>query len=443
MNTMSHRNRDRTGTAHAPFSRSQLLPLGCAAVCLCAISSAPAANWPNWRGPDGTLSTATGSYPVKWTVNEAAWKLSLPGKGTSTPIVWNERIYLTTPADGEDAVMAVDFAGREVWRTKVGPFSPAKHRTLSSSCNASPVTDGKTIFAYFRSGHLLALNLDGSVRWQQNLTAKFGPEKLFWDQGSSPVLSDQAVILARMHNGESWVAGFDKTTGALRWQVARNYSTPSENDNGYTTPVFCQQNGHSAFLVWGAEHLTAHDTATGRLLWSAGGFNPAGTVNWPAIASPVVQDNIVVIPVGRDDRPRQSQVYGIRLGGSGDVSDTHRVWKREDVGVFVTSLAASAGRVYLLRHRGEVVCLDPVTGKTFWTADLPRAAAPFYASPVIANGVLYAAREDGVVFTARVGKQFELISENPMGERLIATPVPAANRLFLRGDNHLFCITTR
>ena len=443
MHPMSHRTSDRTETARSPLSKSRLRQLGCAAVCLCAVSSTPAANWPEWRGPDRTLSTATGGYPVKWTVDEAAWKLALPGKGTSTPIVWNDRIYLTTPADAEDAVLAVDWTGREVWRTKVGPFSPAKHRTLSSSCNASPVTDGRAIFAYFRSGHFVALNLDGSVRWKQNLTEKYGQEKLFWDQGSSPGLSDQAVILARMHNGESWVAGFDKTTGALRWQVARNYSTPLENDNGYTTPLFFQQAGQPAFLVWGAEHLTAHDAATGRLLWSAGGFNPAGTVNWPAIASPVVQGDIAVLPVGRDDRPGQARVYGIRLGGSGDVSDTHRVWKREDVGVFVPSLAAWSGRVYLLRHRGEVVCLDPATGKTFWSASLPRAAAPFYASPVIANGVLYAAREDGVVFTGKVGEQFELLAENPMGERLIATPVPFANRILLRGDKHLFCISAQ
>jgi outer membrane protein assembly factor BamB len=122
------------------------------------------------------------------------------------------------------------------------------------------------------------------------------------------------------------------------------------------------------------------------------------------------------------------------------VTGTHRAWKRDDFGVFVASPVEYQGRVYLLRHRGELVCIDPATGKTIWTGAFPQARAPYYASPVIANGILYAAREDGTVFVARVGEKFELLSENPMGEQIIATPVPVKNRLILRGDQHLFCV---
>ena len=128
------------------------------------------------------------------------------------------------------------------------------------------------------------------------------------------------------------------------------------------------------------------------------------------------------------------------LGGQGDVTETHRVWKREDVGVFVASPALYEGRLYLLRHRGEVVCLDPATGRTIWAGALPEHRTPYYASPMIANGRLYAAREDGTVFVVRVKDRFELLAENPMGERLVASPVPAAKRLLLRGDAHLFCV---
>jgi outer membrane protein assembly factor BamB len=245
-----------------------------------------------------------------------------------------------------------------------------------------------------------------------------------------------------MHGGDSWVAGFDKATGDLKWQVKRNYKVPPENDNGYTTPVFFEQNGQKAFLLWGADHLTAHSADDGKLLWTCGGFNASGTGYWPAIASPVIIGDIAVAPVGRDDRG-QAEVHGIRLGGSGDVTETHRVWKREDTGVFVSSLAAYQGRAYLLRHRGEVVCLDPANGRTIWSASLPEHRTPYYASPVIANGILYAAREDGTVFSARVGDRFELLGEQPMGERIIATPVPVANRLLLRGDKTLFCIAAR
>jgi outer membrane protein assembly factor BamB len=399
-----------------------------------------AEGWPNWRGPNQNGSVRQGQYPTKWDPANPLWKVQLPGKGTSTPIQQGDRVYLTSPSEGQDAVMAFDLAGRKLWETKLGPEDPPKHRTLASGGNASPVTDGKALYVYFKSGNFASLNFDGTVRWKANLVEEYGKDQLFWDQGTSPMLTDKDVIMARMHGGESWIAAFDKESGKLRWKQARNYKVPAENDNAYTTPVLFEENGKKALLVWGADHLTAHDAGSGKVLWFAGKFNPEGTGYWPGIATPVIVDNIAIVPVGRDDRG-QARVHGIKLGGSGDVSESHRAWKREDTGVFVASPAAYDGKVYLLRHRGEIVCMDPKTGKTIWTGTLPEHRAPYYASPVIANGILYAAREDGTVFTAKVGEKFELIGEMPMGERIIASPVPAAGRLFLRGDNHLFCIS--
>jgi len=415
-------------------------------LCLAAILVLPtmprafADDWPSWRGPTGNGSTSAGNYPTAWNVESVSWKFTLPGKGSSTPILWKDRIYLTTPDEGQDAVLALDLQGKQMWLTRLGAQSPPKQRILSSGCNGSSVTDGKGIFVYFRSGRLSVLELDGSVRWTLDLIAKFGPERLYWDSGTSPVLTDDCVILSRLHQGDSWIAGFDKATGGLRWQQKRNYDVPSENDNGYTTPVFFQYQGRVAFLIWGAEHLTAHSASDGSVLWTCGQFNPEGKTNWPTIASPVICGNLGIVPVGRDDRPGQGHLQAIRLDGTGDVTGTHRVWKRDDVGVFVSSLAEYEGRVYLLRPRGSIVCLDPATGSTIWAGSLPRTNASFYASPVIANGVLYAAREDGVVFVVRVHDKFELLSENPMHERIIASPAVADGRLLLRGDEHLFCV---
>lgn len=389
-------------------------------------------DWSHWRGPGASGAVDTGVYPGKW--ESPTWKIALPGKGGSTPIIHRERLYLTSPAEGQDAVLAFDLSGQRVWEAKLGPQSPAKHKTLGSSSNASPTTDGQALYVYFRSGRLAAVELDGRPRWQVNIVEKFGPEKLFWDQGSSPVVTDKHVILARMHGGESWLAAFDKASGELRWRKDRTHKVPTENDNGYTTPLVFKHEGKTALLVWGADVLTAHDEASGEVLWSCDGFNPEGTGYWPAISTPVIAGDIVVVPVGRDDRPGQARVHGIRLGGQ-------RVWKREDVGVFVPTPAVYRGRVYLLRHRGEVVCLDPATGKTLWAEALPRGSASYYASPVIAAGTLYAAREDGAVFAARVGESFQLLGENRMGERIVASPAPARSRLFLRGDEHLFCVS--
>ena len=396
--------------------------------------------WPHWRGPNANGSVTSGNHPVQWNASNVTWKVVLPGKGTSTPIVHQDRIYVTSPAEGQDALLAFDFTGRSLWQVKLGREDPPKHRTLASSGNASPVTDGKAVFVYFKSGNFAAVEFNGTVRWKVNLVERFGRDDLFWDQGSSPMLTDQHVIMARLHGGESWIAAFDKATGELRWKQPRNYDVPTENNNGYTTPMLFDHAGKKALLVWGADHLTAHDAANGKVLWSCAGFNPHGTGYWPAIATPVIAGNIAVVAVGRDDRAGQARVHGIRLDGTGDVSATHRAWTREDLGVFVTSPTVYKGRVYLLRHKGQVVCLDPASGKTLWTGSFPEHRAPYYSSPVVANGILYAAREDGTVFSARVEEKFELLGENPMGERVIASPVPASNRLLIRGDKHLFCV---
>lgn len=398
------------------------------------------ADWPNWRGPNANGSITTGNYPVKWDPGSVAWKTALPGKGTSTPIVWKDTIYVSCPAEGQDALLAFDFHGRRLWQVKLGPEDPPKHRTLASSGNASPVTDGKSIFVYFKSGNFAAIAPDGSVRWKINLVERFGRDQLFWDQGSSPVVTDQHVVMVRLHGGESWIAAFDKATGELKWQQPRNYEVPTENNNGYATPVLFKHAGRNALLVWGADHLTAHEAANGKVLWSAGGFNPQKTGYWPAIATPAVVGNMVVVPVGRDDRSGQARIHGVRADGSGDVTSSHRAWKREDVGVFVATPCVYKNRVYLLRHRGEVVCLDPATGKTIWNAGLPEHRTPYYSSPVIANGILYAAREDGTIFAAQVDDTFQLAGENAMGERVIAAPVPVSNRLLIRGDKHLFSV---
>jgi outer membrane protein assembly factor BamB len=396
--------------------------------------------WPNWRGPTCSGSVETGRYPVKWDATNLLWKVPLPGKGGSTPIVQGDRIYVTGPSGGQDALMAFNWAGKQLWQTKLGNESLPKHQTLGSSANASPVTDGKGLFAYYRSGNLAALELDGTLRWKINLVERFGRDQLFWHQGSSPVLTERDVIMVRMHAGDSWLAAFDKANGELHWRQARNYQTPVESDHGYSTPLLFQHDGKPALLTWGADHVTAHGAADGKLLWSCGGFNPEGTGYWPAIATPVIVGDMVIVPVGRDDRAGQARIHGIKPGGHGDVTATHRVWQREDIGVFVTSPAAFKGRVYLLRHRGGVVCLDPATGKTLWTEAFPEHRSPYYSSPVIANGALYAAREDGTVFAAAVGDKFQLLGENPMGERIVASLVPASNRLLIRGDRHLFCV---
>ena len=392
-------------------------------------------NWPRWRGPHDDGSAELGTYPVKWDgTTNLLWKVPLPGKGCSTPIIWNNRIFLTAPVDGQDAIIAFDWSGKMLWRTTVGTEIEGKHRNGSGS-NPSPATDGNNIFIYHKSGNLAALDFEGKQRWKINLTERFGKDTLYWDYGTSPVLTEKTVVITMMHHGESWLAAFDKLTGEMRWKVARDYKTPIEGDHSYATPIMIQHHGKEALLVWGAEHLTAHETSGGLVLWFCGDFNPEAKNNWVAVASHVVVGDVAVVPYGRGSR-----LHGIKLGGSGDVTATHRIWKRDDTGTFVPTPTADKGLVYLVRDRGEVECIDPINGKTLWSGELPKSSASYYSSPAVADGKIYAAREDGVVFVARVAGQFQVLAENPMGERVIASPVPVLNRLLIRGEKHLFAV---
>jgi outer membrane protein assembly factor BamB len=398
-------------------------------------------DWPRWRGPQDNGSTEVGTYPVEFNDATTRWRFRLPGKGCSTPIVLSRTVYLTAPVDGNDALISIDWSGNQQWRTTFGPETPGKHRN-GSGCNASPVTDGDAVFVYFKSGTLAAVELDGTVRWRTDLVRRFGEDKRFWDHGTSPVLTDKDVIMARMHAGDSWLAAFDKASGELAWKVPRNYPTPLEGDQCYTTPLVTEHDGKEALLVWGANHLTIHDAADGKVKWTCGNFNPDANILWPAIAMPVIVDDMIVICYGRNDR-QDPRLHGIRLGGNGDVTTSNRVWSRNDVGSFVPSPAVYQGKVYLVRDRGYVERIDPATGKTIWSEALPKRRASYYASPTIAGGNLYAAREDGTVFVADVTNgRFQLLAENDLDEPVIGSPVPASNRLFIRGEHHLHCLTS-
>jgi outer membrane protein assembly factor BamB len=397
-------------------------------------------NWSQWRGAGANGSTAGGGYPVKWDAANVLWKAALPGKGCSTPVVWDKRIFLTAPVKGLDAALAFDWDGKALWQTTLGGEKAGK-RQNSSGCNPSPVTDGTTVFVYFKSGTLAALDSAGKARWQTNLVTAFGEESLFWDQGTSPVLTKDFVVIVRMHHGDSWVAGFDKASGQLRWKVPRNYETAVEGDNSYTTPLVTGGPGKELILVYGGEHLTAHAAADGKLLSSCDGFNPRQMGYWPTVASPVTAGEIVVVASGRADRG-QGRLHGIRVGSKEGVPDLQQVWQREDVGTFVPTPAEYEGKIYIVRDKGEVDCIEPADGKTAWRDALPKSNKSYFSSPVIAAGKLYIAREDGAVFVAKVEGKLEVLSENQMGEQIIASPVPVGNRLLLRGDRNLFCIAS-
>jgi outer membrane protein assembly factor BamB len=352
----------------------------------------------------------------------------------------NGMIHVTAPVDGNDALLCYNSVGKEQWRRVFGKENAGKHRN-GSGCNASPISDGKAVFVFFKSGVFAAVELDGTVRWKTDLVERFGRDTLFWDHGTSPVLTEKHVIMTRMHQGESWLAAFDKSTGDIAWKVARNFQVPMECDHGYTTPVVMQFQGKESIIIWGAEHVTIHNASDGQVVWTCGNFNPESNKLWPAIVTPVIVGDMAVIAYGRNDKgaPR---LFGIRLTGTGDVTKTNHVWRRDDISTFVPTPSVYKDHVVLVRDRGEVACIDPATGKTIWEGAFPKHRSNYYSSPLIASGKLYAPREDGVVFVANIANnKLEVLAENDMGESVIGSPIPTGKGILLRGEKHLFCVS--
>jgi outer membrane protein assembly factor BamB len=409
-------------------------------VFLLAIGSAAsvAENWPQWRGPTSSGASAAGDYPVKFSSDEGvAWKVTLPGVGCSTPAVWDDSIFVTCGIDGEDGVVCYGFEGKERWRQRLGPERAGKHRNGSGS-NPSPMTDGKHVVAYFKSGTVAGLTTAGRELWRVNLQDKYGADSLWWDVGSSPVLSGDRVLLAVMQAGNSYVVALDVESGEVLWKVQRDYDCPQESDQAYASPQVAKLNGRDVLVTLGSDHLTGHDVETGKLIWECGGFNPERNGMWRVIASAVIEGDVAFVPYGRGDC-----LAGIRLGGVGDVTATNRLWEKEGrgLGAEVPTPALRDGRVYLLGDSGRVACFDIHTGDELWSSNLPRSRLRFFSSPLLAGDKLYCPREDGTIFVGRVGDTgFELLAENDMGEPTIAAPVPIHDGLLIRGREHLFRI---
>jgi len=417
---------------------------------------ARADNWPNWRGP-GLDGVAGGiGYVTTWKAGKpdekvpaenVLWRVALPGLGASTPAVWGDAVIVTCAIDGKDAVLCLDRAGREVWRRELGAERPGKHKK-ATGCNPSPVTDGKHVWVYFKSGELACLELArGEVVWKTNLQERFGEDTLWWDLGTSPVLTGKGVVVAVMQSGPSYLATFDRQTGELLWKHERMLGAPEEAAQSYSTPLVLAGDaakGEPAemLVVLGADHVTAHDAADGRELWRVGGLNPKGDKFFRSIASPVAVGDLVVAPYARGNT-----ITAIRRGGKGDVTASHVAWSRNDLGADVPTPAAQDGRVVVCTDKGRVVGLDAASGETRWQVELEKNRNAYSASPVLADGRVIVTREDGASWVlsppASGQGEPEVVGTGSVGEMTVATPVFVDGRIFLRTHDSLWCIGGR
>lgn len=407
----------------------------------------PAGTWPNWRGPAGDGVAAGAGYATRWSPTEnVRWKVALPGLGASTPAVWGDRVVLTCTIDGQDTALCFTRDGNEAWRTALGAAKPGKHKKATGA-NSSPVTDGRHVWVYFKSGALAALDLaTGAVAWRTNLQEQFGEDTLWWDLGTSPVLSAKAVVVAVMQSGPSYLAAFDRATGKLLWKQDRLLGAPEEAAQSYSTPVVAAGDaalGEPAevLFVLGADHVTAHDAATGRELWRVGGLNPTGHKYFRSIASPVLAHDLVVAPYARGET-----LTAIRRGGSGDVTQSHVAWVRTDLGADVPTPAVRDGMILVCTDKGRVECLSATTGETRAKVELPKNRNAYSASPIVVDGRVFLIREDGQASLLAwprkvVQERLEVVpGGGNLEEMTVATPVCVDGRIFVRTHDSLWCI---
>lgn len=397
-----------------------------------------AENWPQWRGPNGNGTAAAGDYPLKFSSTESvAWKVELPGRGNSTPVVWGDRIFVTTGMDGQDSVLCFDMAGKELWRKQLGPERAGKHRN-GTGANSSPVCDGKNVIVYFKSGTVTCLDLDGNEKWKTNLQERFGKDTMWFDIGTSPVFAAGCVVVAVVQEGDSYLVAFKPDNGELAWKTARKYECPPECDQTYSTPHVAQLDGRDIIVTWGADHLTGHDAATGKFLWECGDFNPEKKTHWRTIASTSVSDGTAVVSYGRGDF-----LVGVRASGEGDITKSARIWEKSGKGqsTDVPTPVTVDGKAYVLNDEGHITCYDIKTGEEHWSADLPKNRNKFYASPILAGDKLFCTREDGTIFVGEVSDTgYKQLAENEMGEHIIPTPVLINNGLLVRTEDRLYRI---
>ena len=428
-------------------------------------NSAAQANWAQWRGPDAN-GMARGDAPTTWSeTKNIKWQAAIPGRGHSTPVIWGNRIFLTTaiaakpealgPAPGPPpagspgggrgypgggvgagldhqlVVMALDRkTGKVLWQHSPKTAVPHEgyHRMYGSFASNSPVTDGKNLWAFFGSRGLYCYDLNGKLIWQKDFGVQM-KMRLQFGEGGAPVLADDKLILLFDHDAGSFIVAVDKKTGKELWRMAR------EESSTWTTPLVIDYNGRQQVVVGATKRVRSYDAATGKVIWECGGLG----VN--VIPQPLYQDGVVYVMSGYVN----PKLMAIRLGKEGDLTGTDAVLWTQTKGLsYTASPLLHEGRLYTVADNGTVSCFDAKTGTPLYQQQRLPKPYSLKASPVGANGKLYVATEDGDVVVIKLGEKYEVVTTNTLTDQLfIASPIVLDGELYLRGQNTLFCLSAQ
>jgi len=401
------------------------LPALATDVHMLTVSGEGAGYWPGWRGPSAQGYVAGSGYPDTWSDTDSVlWKVAVPGTGNSSPIVWGERLFLTTARDGGQTLSILCYRrsdGTLLWETPLPHQGVERVHRKNSHASATPVTDGERVYASFGSQGLVAVDFDGKIVWQRPL----GDLANYHGSAGSPILYRDTVILYQDHRGPSFVAAFDTKTGGTRWRTERKASI------GWGTPIVISAGGRDELIVSSEEEVNAYDPKTGAPLWTAQG------TTFEVIPTPTVGHGLVFCSSGR-----AGPTLAIRPGGKGDVTDTHVAWQTVKGSPFIPSTIIVGEQLYMVNDMSSVVTsYEARTGKLAFQGRLGKPQKEsFSASPVTVDGKVFFTNDSGETFVLRAGPELEILHVNRLNARTLASPALVDGRWYFRTDRELICI---
>lgn len=400
--------------------------LSCVLALIVAAGPAQADNWPAWRGPRGDGISTESTAPVRWSPNEnITWKVEIPGKGHSSPVVWNDRIFVTTCLEKERKrlLLCLDRrSGKILWEREVLTAPLEKIHRLNSYASSTPATDGKHVWVSFLDMpkvQAACYDFDGNQVWMRS-PGMFQPVHGFC---SPPVPYKDTIILnCDQDDPQAFLVCLDKKTGAERWRVSR------PGVRSYCTPLLVEAAGKMQLVLSGSNCITSYDPDSGKPWW----FIDGPTEQF--VASMVFHDNLFFMSAGFPTY----HIMGIKPDGTGNVTKTHVAWHvSKQTKSYVPSPVAHNKCFFMVNDNGTATCWDSASGKNLWTESLGRHHS---ASPVSCGGLIYFLDDAGMTYVLKGGGKFELVSKNPLGDEAYASPAISDGQLFIRTLHYLFCI---
>lgn len=386
--------------------------------------------WAGFRGA-GDSNTEASGLPLEWSDNKnITWNIALPGYGQSSPVIWQNKIFLTAiQGTNKEKLLITCFdlkSGREVWRREHAATFTMKDSGTVSKAAPTPAVDDKRLYVFFESGDLLAFDHKGNLQWQRKLAEEYGGYKTNHGLGSSLTMTDKAVTLLVVHSGPSYLLAVDKQTGRNLWKTDR----PS--GGGWSTPTVITSQNKQQILTSVSGGVTAYDAVAGAQIWTVGGLK-GNNIPSPSVD---LEQNIVV--AGSSDKGMN---VAIKLGGTGDVSESNVLWRAQEATANFSSPLIHQGHVYFINKVGVAFCLDLKTGEERWRQ---RLGGEIWASPLAAGDRIYFFGIDGKTFVLRAGAKFEQLAVNELAgvERIYG--IAAVDRaLLLRSGRKLIKLGER